>query len=212
MSAPTEPRHPALSDTLVHFTSRTRERPDLHGRIASLGPQRRLEEIIRGERIHGFPTHWSHWPVVCLSESRDEDITHLIGERDWRTVGPVLSTTAVEGAGGGPVWYARTQQWDRIRNMDPAVAAELGQWIVRWDTGQQQRRSDWRHEREWRIPGQFLDLRVVTGVGVLIGDINWQFHPHPELDHGIPRGPSRALDSGLPTDVVTDAPQMVVGP
>jgi len=146
-------------------------------------PERRLEEIIRTERIQGFSTHWSYLPAVCLSESRDDDITHLLGERGWQPWGLIFSATAVEGAGGGPVWYARTEQWDRIRDMDPALAADLGQWIVRWDTGQQ-RPSDWRHEREWRIPGPFLNLRVFPPVGVLVGDIDWQFHPNDELIPG----------------------------
>lgn len=107
----------------------------------------------------------------------------MLGERGWQPWGLFFSAAAIESAGGAPVWYARSEQWDWIRGMDSAVAADLGQWIVRWDTGQQ-RPSDWRHEREWRIPGQFLDLRVVPPVGVLVGDPGWQFDPGVELNPG----------------------------
>lgn len=84
---------------------------------------------------------------------------------------------------GGPVWYARTEQWDRIRGMDTALAADLGQGIVRWDTGQQ-RPSDWRHEREWRVPGHCINLRSVSPIGVLMGDPGWQFDPGQQLIPG----------------------------
>jgi len=58
VSAPNGLRHPALSDTLLHFTSRARQRPDLPGTIAyQWGRSGRLEEIIRTERIQSFSTH-----------------------------------------------------------------------------------------------------------------------------------------------------------
>lgn len=183
MSGPNGSRHPALSDTLVHFTSRAAPRADLPGAIADMSPEQRLEEIIRGERIQGFSTYWSCRPVVCMSESRDEDITHLLTDRGWQPWGLFFSAADVERAGGGPVWYARSEQWDQVRGMDPGLAADLGQWMVRWDVGPQ-RLSDWRHEREWRVPGAVLDLRVVPPVGVLVGDPSWQFRPDDDLVPG----------------------------
>lgn len=115
MSRPTGSRHPALSDTLVHFTSRSSPRADLPGAIADMSPEQRLEEIIRGERIHGFSTYWSCRPVVCLSESRDEDITHLLTERGWQPWGLFFSAADVERAGGGPVWYAGSSELAGLR-------------------------------------------------------------------------------------------------
>src|SRR5664279_3076086 len=51
------------------------------------GRSGRLEEIIRTERIQSFSTHWSYLPAVCLSESRDEDITQPAGRARLAAVG-----------------------------------------------------------------------------------------------------------------------------
>lgn len=48
-----------------------------------------------------------------------------------------------------------------------------GSWAVRLDASRQ-RRSDGRHEREWRVPHQAFPLAAGSVVAVLVGQPNWQ--------------------------------------
>src|SRR5664279_1749418 len=69
------------------------------------GRSGRLEDIIRTERIQSFSTHWSYLPAVCLSESRDEDITQPAGRARLAAVGVFRKLSrALESRATPPPW------------------------------------------------------------------------------------------------------------
>ena len=64
------------------------------------------------------------------------------------TMGVILWRQWVYAVEGGPVWYARSKQYERL-------TPELLPWAVQFNTDiTVARHNDWVHEREWRIPAQ----------------------------------------------------------
>jgi len=80
--------------------------------------------------------------MVCFTESTQAGLDYLISERQYPPWGIVFRKEAIWTAGGGPVWYARQEQWNYL---PPAFKS----WAVRTEPGSVQ----WLHEREWRVPG-----------------------------------------------------------
>jgi hypothetical protein len=107
--------------------------------------------------------------MVCLSESPLEHLRWLLSNLQWPPWGLLLRRQTVYDLGGGPVWYARTEQLT-------ALPPELRAWAVRFETGAY--RSDWLHEREWRIPvpttTPVLQLPPNSVPVILVGDPQWQ--------------------------------------
>jgi len=162
---------PAQFELLIHFCGRPGSTltPSVPQGIRDQEPKERLANILWEGQIRGFAPYGSDSPMVCLSESPLEHLRWLLLNRQWPPWGLLLWRQTVYGLGGGPVWYARTEQLD-------ALPAELRSWAVRFETGNN--RSDWLHEREWRIPVP-LDNPVLPlppdGVPViLVGDPQWQ--------------------------------------
>lgn len=124
--------HPALSEYLIHFTSRGRRppTPEVPREIAVLTPEQRLEEILYTEQLRGFPPYGSPTPVVCFSESRADDAAYLLAA-GWEPWGLIFHTNTITAAGGGPIWYARTEQLTQLRAVDPTN--QLTPWTGRWD-------------------------------------------------------------------------------
>lgn len=107
--------------------------------------------------------------MVCLSESPLEHLSWLLANRQWPPWGLLLWRQAAYDLGGGPVWYARNEQLEKL-------PTELRSWTVRFDAGVN--RSDWLHEREWRIPvppnNPVLQLPPGAVPVILVGDLNWR--------------------------------------
>jgi hypothetical protein len=66
----------------------------------------------------------------------------------WPPWGVILWRQWVYAVDGGPVWYARSKQYERL-------TPDLLPWAVQFNTDPTvARHNDWVHEREWRIPAQ----------------------------------------------------------
>jgi hypothetical protein len=164
---------PAQFDWLVHFCgrpSRTGQSGDVAPEIAAMTPHERLLRILWDGEIRGFPAFGTVDPVVCLSECTKEHMEWLIGRRGWAPWGILLRRQDVYDLGGGPVWYSRTEQY-------AALPEHLKTWAVRLETAP--RRSDWLHEREWRLPSARISIPTQSDengwrVGILVGDPTWQ--------------------------------------
>jgi hypothetical protein len=140
--------HPDLSPVLTHFCDRNRPRrqqvPDV---IYGLRPEERLENILWNQALHGFVPFSGGYPSVGLTESTPwQGLQFLIRDRGYHPWGLVFDRQSVFDAGGGPVWHARLDQWNKLKQLsDP----DLQSWALRLDPASQ---SDWLEEREWRIP------------------------------------------------------------
>lgn len=171
---PLNPAGPAQSEYLIHFCGRspglkfTNMVPDW---IRAISPAQRLDNILWEQRIWGFPPFGATSPMVCFSESPFNHLAWLINERHWPPWGVILTRQWVYATGGGPAWYTRPEQYDTL------TSGQLA-WSVRLGTAWGRPRSEWLHEREWRLPVPPSDpsLYLTTGAvtAVLVGDPRWQ--------------------------------------
>ena len=77
------------------------------------------------------------------------------------------------GQGGWPVWYIR----DEIRgDLAPNVEDRILTWLVRL-SAEPGDRSDWLHEREWRVPcppdNPQTSIHLNDLVAILVGAEDW---------------------------------------
>lgn len=159
---------PAQTDFLVHFCSRPFGRahtPSVPDGIRSMNAETRLYTILWEQQLRGFAPFGASTPMVCFSESPLNHLSWLL-RRGWEPWGVVMTRQSLYDVGGGPVWYARSEQYD-------ALAEPHRSWAVRLDASLQ-RRSDWLHEREWRAPHPALPLSASNVVAVLVGQPDWQ--------------------------------------
>jgi hypothetical protein len=161
--------------------------------IRGLTAAQRLDYIIWEQRIRGFPPFGPEGvpipPMVCFSESPADHLDWLL-RKNWPQWGVFVRREWVYAQGGGPVWYARPDQYNKF-------TPEQFAWAVRFEDAP--RRSDWVHEREWRIPVPPADpepaLHLAPGdvVAVLVGDPMWQpstrWWPQPAGMPPVPAAP-----------------------
>ncbi|WP_144300397.1 hypothetical protein [Stackebrandtia nassauensis] len=114
--------------------------------IDDLTAEERLESILWEERVRGFATfsRLDGPRMVCFSEAPLLHLNWFFQDKKWPQWGLIFSRQQVYDVGGGPVWHLRGTEIDRLN-------PELRHWAVRLEVGPA-RRSDWLHEREWRIP------------------------------------------------------------
>lgn len=162
---------PAQFDWLIHFCGRppgTGSSPDTAADVRALTPPQRLHQILWQGQIRGFRQFGTEPATVCFSESPLDHMKWLIQERFWPPWGILLERQVVFDLGGGPVWYVRTAQLAELPR-------DLRGWAVRLDAGD--RRSDWLHEREWRIPlsanGGAVAIPMNPQPTILVGDPSW---------------------------------------
>ncbi len=91
-------------------------------------PAERLDSILWGETLYGFPPFGADkdQPMVCFSESPLDHLQWLLATRGWPGWGLFFTRQAVYGLGGGPVWYTRTPQWH-------GLGRDQRRWAVRFD-------------------------------------------------------------------------------
>lgn len=172
---------PAQHEWLIHFCGRPCGRkitPYVPDSISTLTPQQRLNNILWEQRILGFPSFGAdrNQPMVCLSESPPKHMDWLLHSHQWPPWGVLFQRQWVYNKGGGPVWYARTKQ-------HAGLTYEQRPWVVRFNTTGANR-SDWVHEREWRIPvpldNPALHLAPRNDVAaILVADRSWR--PTPRI-------------------------------
>lgn len=162
--------HPELSPILTHFCSRCRplgrEVPE---DIRRMSAPDRLESILWDRGLRTFVTYSGGDPAVCFTEARQAGLEFLIQKRGYEPWGLLFDRQSVYDAGGGPVWYARPEQQQMLKQLDPRLLS----WAVRLDPG-----SDWLHEREWRIarPAMIspaVGLNELRLAALLVGDPSW---------------------------------------
>lgn len=172
--------HPELSSALTHFCDRWR--PSGYAvpeRIKNMSGRQRLEEILWEDALTAFVTFSGGAPAVCMTEAGVAGLQYLIGSKYYAPWGLVFDRQSVYNAGGGPVWYARNDEYNKL---DPA----LRHWAVRYGPD-----SDWIEEREWRVPRDprgdrkdpTIPLDELGLLAVIVGDSDWYaLRPFTDLD------------------------------
>lgn len=113
--------------------------------ISSMAPEDKLMSILQRCQFAATRPYGSALPAVCWTEAIIAGLAHLIFERGYGPWAIVLHKASVCEFGGGPVWYARDDEYNLSRaSLPPRVACRL----VRYEPGV----ADWTHEREWRVP------------------------------------------------------------
>lgn len=181
--------HPDLPDTLVHFTGRPRGPKDQPPGFALGTPEQRLVSILHSGTLRGTPDFWSDAPVICFSEVTEDARRAMLrdgaGPRGpYAPWGLVLDRQPLIAAGARPVLYLSAEEMGQTGQLP----TRLRNRRVRYDPG----RSDWLHEREWRLcfetgddpvlplapqpvfaAGGALSFTPHLVVGVIVGTQGW---------------------------------------
>ena len=172
---------PDVGDYVIHFTGRNGSRINVASRIEALAAQERLLHILVDGVIRGFETFGADGPVVCLTESTKEALRKLIAEGRYEPCGIGFSKQLVFDGGGGPALYVRGDEWQAAAD---ALAHPLRSRIVRFWPGARadgdetlshhlRTPSEWLHEREWRVPGDFR-FRWTDVKFLVVPHVRWQ--------------------------------------
>jgi hypothetical protein len=121
-----------------------------------------------------------------MTEATLNGLGFLIRQRGYQPWGLIFERQGVYDAGGGPVWYARPDEYNSLGSV---LNNRIRSWLVRLEPG----RSDWLEEREWRIPvpaaadpEPALPVQALRLVALLVGDANWL----PARSQGAPCPPA----------------------
>jgi hypothetical protein len=196
-------QHPDLSSVLTHFCYRNRPQPSVPPGIQGMTAQQRLESILWQGKLWGFTTFSGGVPAACFTEATLNGLNFMIGRRLYWPWGLVFDRQSIYDAGGGPVWYARPDEYQFLRGLCESGQADrrLQSWLVRLDGS-----SDWTEEREWRIPlltepyEPALQLQALSLNALLVGDPDWSpAHSGllPQIVAGVPRWWSNPADGLL---------------
>lgn len=130
--------------------------------------------------------------MVSMTEATRAGLAHLVRQR-YAPVGIAFHKQAVFTAGGGPVFYVRGDEFDAFQTSNlsgamksravrywPGARPTRAEPFVTLLTSATESLSEWRHEREWRIP---------SPAG---GEWSWSFEPqdvafllHPQGRKGV---------------------------
>jgi hypothetical protein len=173
---------PDVGDHLIHFTGRNGPRTDdVDQHIRGLSAERRLVGILVDRTIRGFEAFGAGAPVACFSESAKAAIPKLVREGRYAPCGIAFSKQLIFESGGGPALYVRGDEWE---TMTAAVPQPVRSRLVRFWPGATPpdgtympshlaNPSEWLHEREWWVPGEFRfdwpDVKFLV-----VPDSSWQ--------------------------------------
>jgi hypothetical protein len=173
--------HPDLPDTLVHFTGRPRAQHDLPPDFARGTAEERMVNILHSGVLRGARDYWADAPVLCFSEATETARRAMLrdgvsGRGPYAPWGVVLNRQSLIQAGARPVLYLSSEEMKQTRHLP----APLRNRRVCYDPG----RSDWLHEREWRMcfeEGETPELPITRElvVGVIVGTSGWMPPPRP---------------------------------
>lgn len=168
--------HPDLSGVLTHFCYRGRPQPFAAVEVQGMTARQRLESILWESRLRGFVTFSGGDPAVCFTEATVGGLDFLLARRSYHPWGLVFDRQSVYDAGGGPVWYARPDEYTFLGGLcrSGAINSRLQSWLVRLEPAS----SDWLEEQEWRIPlipapEPALQLQALRLAALLVGDPGW---------------------------------------
>jgi hypothetical protein len=151
------------------------------------GPDR-LASILWGEQLRTFVPYSGRDPAVSFTEAMLEGIKFMIQQQGYAPWGVAFDKQSVYNAGGGPVWYPRLPQHQRLLQLDPSLLS----WAVLLEAPD----YDWHWEREWRIvrpsaSGQsVVALSELRMAALLVGDPSWngvRYEYRVAADTGQPR-------------------------
>lgn len=179
---------PAQSDNLVHFTGRGSPTPEVPDSIRAMQPRERLDDIIGGRILRGFPPYGASTPCVCFSECPDDHLKHLVLVRGFSPWGVVVTRNQMMKVGGGSIAYVPPEVYAKFK------ALGLEHWAMRTEPG-----STWMHEREWRLPLTGKGVRLGAIAAILIGDPEWR----PSL---VPKDEWYDEFTGLPSEGPGESP------
>lgn len=171
--------HPDLPDTLVHFTGRPRGRSEPRD-FPPTTPEQRLVSILHSGTLRGAQTFWTDAPVICFSEATEEARRTMLrdgtGRGPYEPWGLVLHRQQLITAGARPVLYVSREERDQMKAGLPRRTYNR---CVVYEPEPTRGRSDWLHEREWRLCFEHGDEPVlpITAqlvVGVIVGTPGWK--------------------------------------
>lgn len=170
--------HPDQWDLVVHLTGRPRGKAAaVPNAIMQQTPEQRLESILRSGCIEGFPPYGAPKPMVSFTETTPEGLSYLFASAGYAPWGVVFSKQVVYDAGGAPAMHVRGDEWDHIIGLDPKLRSRC----VRFEAG----KSEWTHEREWRVPatGSPAGFRFTRAqvYALIVGNLEW---PDDEWEWG----------------------------
>jgi hypothetical protein len=117
--------HPDLSPVLTHFCDRARPQAGIPNAIISMAAPQRLASILWESRLRAFVTYSGGDPATCLTEATLNGLNFLIGRRNYQPWGLVFDRQSVYDAGGGPVWYARSDEYYSVRQISSRVQVNI---------------------------------------------------------------------------------------
>jgi hypothetical protein len=155
---------PDVADHVIHFTGRNGPQMAVDEKIKGKSAAQRLTDILIGRRIRAFGTFGSDSPVVCFTESVRASVSRLIAEQRYTAWGIGFDKEFVFGQTGGPAFYVRGDEWPELAELPqplrcravrfwPGADPEPG--VEHFLPNHLASTSEWLHEREWRVPGDF---------------------------------------------------------
>ncbi|MFC9271333.1 hypothetical protein ACFTXJ_26630 [Streptomyces zhihengii] len=172
--------HPDLPDTLVHFTGRPRG-PNERRDFPLTTSEDRLVSILRTGTLRGAAPFGLDAPVLCFSEVTEEARRAMlrdgVGRGRYEPWGLVLHRQQLIAVGARPVLYVSREERDRMK---AALPRRTYNRCVAYEPtpAQGTTRSDWLHEREWRICFEewgepVLPITPELVAGVIVGTSGW---------------------------------------
>lgn len=166
---------------LVHFVGRARGDVRLPDAVRGLSAEQRLAQILGDGLLRAFPVPGTgSTPVTCMSDISPADLESAF-RTGLNTRGPlepwavVLHRDGMWGAGARPVFYADYADLPQVQQALEKRAPGRGALAQRIDITTS--RSDWTHEREWRLlPRHGRDGIAVWPQldAVVVGVAGWQ--------------------------------------
>lgn len=156
---------PDLSDFVVHFVKRIGKSSsavpdDIHAKTA----QERFEAILAKKQILAFPPFGYDVgvPVVCFTECTPAGIGTLLSQTRYRPLAIAFEKDFLFQNGGGPAFYIRGDEWEFVKDLPEQLRGRATRlWpgrdgaVDKWQLEDPflDTRSEWTHEREWRVHG-----------------------------------------------------------
>lgn len=143
---------PDHGEYAIHLTGRQGKSKARPPEISSMSAEDRLRNILYDGRVRGFPVFNTDTGVSCFSECTKESIAAQIEGGRYEPVGIGFSKQDLFVAGGAPCLYIRDDEFELTRGWPDPIRSR----VVRYaPAGENSSRSEWTHEREWRVIGDF---------------------------------------------------------
>lgn len=143
----------------------------LPSEILSISGPDRLKSILWQQQLRTFVPYSGRDPAVSFTEAMGPGIKYMIQQQGYEPWGVAFDRQSVYNVGGGPVWYPRSPQHQRLLQLDPSLLS----WAVLFEAPN----YDWHWEREWRIVRPSVSGEGVVALSelrlaaLLVGDPSW---------------------------------------